>query len=54
MDRASVALDHLYQFVGSHPLMTHEPRLRELYEKAESVMADLYQEAGRLELERHP
>lgn len=54
MDRASVALDSLYQFVGSHPLMRQEPRLRELYEQAESVLADLYQEAGRLEFERHP
>jgi hypothetical protein len=54
MDRASVALDYLHQFVGSHPLMKQEPRLRELYEKAESAMADLYQEAGRLEFERHP
>jgi hypothetical protein len=54
MDRASVALDYLYQFVGSHPLMRREPRLRELYEKAESILADLYQEAGRLEFERQP
>ena len=53
MDRASVALDYLYQFVGSHPLMKQEPRLRELYKKAESVLSDLYQKAGRLEFERH-
>ncbi len=53
MDRASVALDYLYQFLGSHPLMRQEPKLRELYEQAETILADLYQEAGKLEFERH-
>jgi hypothetical protein len=54
MDRAAVALDYVYQFLGSHPLMKQEPKLSALYDKAESVLSDLYQEAGRLEFEHHP
>lgn len=53
MDRASVAVDYVYQFLGSHPLIKKEARLLELYERAEEALADLYQEAGRLEFERH-
>lgn len=52
MDRASVALDHCYQFVGSHPVTRKNETLRELYEKAEEALYRVYQEAGRLELER--
>lgn len=52
MDRASVAVDYVYQFLGSHPLLKRETRLREVYERAEEALAELYQEAGRLEFER--
>jgi hypothetical protein len=52
MDRASVAVDYVYQFLGSHPLLKKETRLREVYERAEEALAELYQEAGRLEFER--
>lgn len=52
MDRASVAVDYVYQFLGSHPLLKQETRLREVHEHAEEVLAELYQEAGRLEWER--
>lgn len=52
MDRASVAVDYVYQFLGSHPLLKKETRLREIYERAEQVMAELYQETGRAEFER--
>jgi hypothetical protein len=52
MDRASVALDHCYQFVGSHPVTRRHETLRELYEKAEEALYRVYQEAARLELER--
>lgn len=52
MDRASVAVDYAYQFLGSHPLLKKETRLREVYERAEEALAELYQEAGRLEFER--
>ena len=52
MDRASVAVDYVYQFLGSHPLLKKETRLREVYEHAEEALAELYQEAGRLEFER--
>ena len=41
MDRAAVALDYVYQFLGSHPLMKQEPKLSALYDKAESVLSDL-------------
>lgn len=52
MDRASVAVDYIYQFLGSHPLIRKETRLKELYMRAEEALAELYQEAGRLEFDR--
>ncbi len=52
MDRASVALDYVYQFLGSHPLMRKDKTLQEVYEKAEEALAELYQRAGRLEFDR--
>ncbi|WP_295430965.1 hypothetical protein [uncultured Thiodictyon sp.] len=53
MDRASVATDYVYQFLGSHPLIKKEPSLCALYDKAEAALAELYQEAGRLEYDRN-
>ena len=53
MDRASVALDYVYQFLGSHPLMRKEKTLQGVYEKAEEALAELYQRAGRLEFDRN-
>lgn len=52
MDRASVALDHCYQFVGSHPVTRRNETLRELYDKAEEALYRVYQEAAKLELDR--
>ena len=52
MDRASVALDYVYQFLGSHPLMRKERTLQDVYERAEEALAELYQQAGRLEFDR--
>lgn len=52
MDRASVAVDYVYQFLGSHPLLKKEARLRDIYERAEDALAELYQEAGRLECDQ--
>ena len=52
MDRASVAVDYIYQFLGCHPLMKKEKSLSKIYEKAEKALAELYQEAGRLEYEQ--
>ena len=52
MDRASVALDYVYQFLGSHPLMRKDKTLQDVYEKAEEALAELYQRAGRLEFDR--
>ena len=52
MDRASVALDYIYQFIGSHPLIRKERTLQGMYEKAEEALAELYQQAGRLEFDR--
>jgi hypothetical protein len=52
MDRASVSLDYIYQFLGSHPLIRKEENLKHFYEKAASALAELYQEAGRLEFEK--
>lgn len=53
MDRAAVAVDYIYQFLGSHPLIKKEKKLRTLYEKAEAALAALYQEAGKLEFDRN-
>lgn len=52
MDRASVAVDYTYQFIGSHPLIRKNRKLREIYEEAEGALAELYQQAGRLEFDR--
>ena len=52
MDRASVALDYIYQFLGSHPLIRKDRTLQGMYEKAEEALAELYQQAGRLEFDR--
>ena len=52
MDRASVALDYIYQFLGSHPVVRKDKTLLEIYEKAEGALAALYQQAGQLELDR--
>ena len=52
MDRASVALDYIYQFLGSHPVVRKDKTLLEIYEKAEGALAALYQQAGQLELDK--
>lgn len=52
MDRASVALDHCVEFVGNHPVVRRDSRLRSIFEQAEEALAELYQEAGKLEYER--
>ncbi len=52
MDRASIAVDYIYQFLGSHPLIKKEKQLKDLYAKAESALSDLYQAAGQLEYDK--
>lgn len=52
MDRAGVAVDYIYQFLGCHPIIIKDSNLREIYERAENALAEIYQEAGRLEFER--
>jgi len=52
MDRAFVASEYIYQFLGSHPLIRKEEKLKHFYEKAALALAELYQEAGRLEFEK--
>jgi hypothetical protein len=53
MDRAAVATDYVYQFLGNHPLIKKESRLSALYDMAEAALAELYQEASRLEFDRN-
>lgn len=48
LDRAWVAEDYIYQFLGSHPLLRKEKRLQGLFNKAEQALSDLYQEAAKL------
>lgn len=52
MDRAGVAVDYIYQFLGCHPIIRKDSKLRKVYEQAEEALAELYQEAGRLEFEQ--
>jgi hypothetical protein len=52
LDRASVAVDYIYQFLGNHPILRKEPRLHELYQRAEGALSELYQAAGRIEFSR--
>lgn len=52
LDRTSVALDYIYQFLGSHPVVRKDKTLQDTYEKAEEALAELYQQAGRLEFDR--
>jgi len=52
MDRTSVAADYCRDFVGSHPLARQNDNLRELFQKVEEALDELYQEAAKLELER--
>jgi len=51
MDRASVALDYCHEFVGSHPLTRRTEKLKQLFEKAEGALYELYQEAAKLEFD---
>ncbi len=52
MDRASVASDYIYQFLGSHPLMREYEDLRTTFQKASEALAQLYQQAARLEFDK--
>jgi len=52
MDRASVALDYCCEFLGGHPVVRKNDKLRELFENSEKALYELYQEASRLEFER--
>ena len=53
MDRASVALDYIYQFLGSHPVVRKDRTLQDIYEKAEDALAELYRQADRLEFDKN-
>jgi len=48
LDRASIALDYIYQFIRCHPLNKRELKLAKQCEKAESELAKLYKLAGDL------
>ncbi|MDE2888456.1 MAG: hypothetical protein OXR72_09570 [Gemmatimonadota bacterium] len=52
LDRTSVAVDYVDQFVGSHPLVRKERSLRETYERAAEALAELYQQVGGLAFDR--
>ena len=51
-DRTSVALDYVYQFLGNHPAVRKDKTLQDMYEKAEAALAELYQQARRLEFDK--
>lgn len=52
VDRASILIEMLDKSLGSHPGMTNGS-LREIYERAETALSDLYQEAGRISFEEN-
>lgn len=52
LDRTFVAMEYIYQFLGCHPVLRKEKRIREIYQQVETLMAELYQEAGDLEFEK--
>jgi len=52
MDRSAVAIDFIYQSIGSHPVIRDNRKLQKLYEKAENILGELYQESGKLEYEK--
>ncbi len=52
MDRVAVAIDYIYQAIGSHPVIRKNRKLRKLYNKAELILGELYQEAGQLEYKK--
>lgn len=51
LDRTFVATEYVHQFLGCHPILRTEQKLRELYQGIEELMAELYQETGLLEFE---
>ena len=51
LDRSWVAIDYIYQFLGSHPIMAKEEHLHKIYLRAEESLSALYQEIGKLEFE---
>ena len=51
LDRASVAVDYIYQFLGSHPVLRKHEKVKAIYEQAEQKLGELYQELGKLEFE---
>ena len=51
LDRTFVAMEYIHQFLGCHPVLRKEKKLRELYQQIANFLAELYQEAGRLEFE---
>ncbi len=51
LDRASVAIDYIYQFVGSHPVLQKHKKAKEIYNQAEEKLGELYQLLGKLEFD---
>ncbi len=52
MDRASVALEHCVEFLGSHPAVRKNEALRARFAEVEQTLYKFYQEASGLVFER--
>jgi hypothetical protein len=48
LDRAWVAQDFCYEYLGSHPVIRRDPALYALYERASDALGQLYQAIGQL------
>ena len=52
MDRAFVALHHVQEHIGNHPVTPRDPELGRLYKEISERMAEFYTRAGHLWHER--
>ncbi len=48
LDRAYVAMEHVNQFLGAHPVVRKDERLRRVYERVEDDLGEFYQSVGRM------
>ncbi|WP_394132232.1 hypothetical protein [Shewanella maritima] len=54
MDRAFIQLSHLESALGQHPVITSDPKAKQLYDNALESLAVLYQRLSVLNNEQQP
>jgi len=53
LDRIFIATEYIYQFLGCHPVLRKEKKLKGIYQQVEALLGELYQESGHLEFEKN-